>query len=91
MKGKIKESKKVIKSLDKKYNFFSQDYEMDPADNSNYSFNDGILCQVSTLKYIAYRKRYLNKAHQKSIISFGNILHIFWCALFISISLFYYI
>lgn len=65
MKGKLKESKKVIKSLDEKYIFFTKDDEMVPADNSNYSFNDGILCQVSTLRYIAYIKRYLDKGSYK--------------------------
>lgn len=61
LNGKIKKSNGIIKRLDKKYNFFIQDEEMTPEDNFSYSFNDGLICQASTLRNIVYRKRYLSK------------------------------
>lgn len=61
LKKHIRKSNNIIKSLDEKYNQFTNDEIMNEKDKRIYNFNDGICCIAYTLLNIIGGRRYISK------------------------------
>ena len=61
LKKKIAVADNIINELDKKYDYFQNELEIDPDDEYIYSLNDGISCEGYQFRKIINKQKYYDK------------------------------